>query len=219
MYGVAAIYRRLAALFGGLRTGQFRDPMMAEALLPVLPVHQQLHGLADLSRLKLGQQLLTRSDPHPEKKGPQSWHLDNAYLPRHREATSDYPRGRMHYHIIVALNDVGSGGAAFCVVPGSHRVNMRHISELSAEDCESYERGKSYGVKYGQQSTLREELLMQYHAGSGRGGGGDPTTYASARESMVGGVEVLIDEDAAAIIKMRHSALMCNDKSADDWMK
>jgi hypothetical protein len=60
---------------------------------------------------------------------------------------------------------------------------------------------------------------MQYHAGSGRGGGGDPTTYASAREAMVGGVEVRIDEGTAVIIKMRHPALICNDKGADDWIK
>jgi ectoine hydroxylase-related dioxygenase (phytanoyl-CoA dioxygenase family) len=82
-----------------------------------------------------------RTDPHPEQKGAQGWHLDNAYLPNQRAPAPHYPRGQVHYHTMVALNDVESGGAALCVVPGSHHANMRQMAELSASDLADYQTG------------------------------------------------------------------------------
>jgi ectoine hydroxylase-related dioxygenase (phytanoyl-CoA dioxygenase family) len=68
--------------------------------------------------LRLLEQVLIRSDPSPSPHGPQGWHVDWAFLPRHYEAV---PR-QTYFHMVHCLNTVPAGGAAFMIVPGSHNL-------------------------------------------------------------------------------------------------
>lgn len=173
--------------------------LMAAALEPVVDVHQQLHGMNDCKHLKLMQQLLVRTDPLPEQeaavhRGPQGWHLDNAYLPSYREPMPNYPHGQVHYHAMVALNDIRPGGAALCVVPQSHRTNMQDMAELSAGDRAVYEEG-------GKGRVFRDKLLQRH------------LVPGLARRAVDGGIEVLMNEgDLVAFDTMLiHSDSPCSN--------
>ncbi len=68
------------------------------------------------NELRLLEQVLIRSDPHPPPYGPIRWHIDFAFFPRQYNAS---PR-QTYFHMVHCLSSVPSGGGAFMIVPESH---------------------------------------------------------------------------------------------------
>ncbi len=78
--------------------------------------------------LRLLEQVLIRTDPSPRAPGPSGWHIDAAFHRRHREAT---PR-QTYYQCVHALSDIGPGGGATMLVPGSHRLVVAAVERIAA---------------------------------------------------------------------------------------
>ena len=137
-------------------------PELAEAAvagrLPEL-LAELLHS--DVSRLRLMQQILVRTDPcgDPERdrqEGTPGWHLDTTFLPRHYDSR---PRQNL-YHCLSALHDIEPLGAPFLLIPGSHkwcraytaRLPPARLAALTDEDF---------------RTTLREEMMAEADVSSG----------------------------------------------------
>jgi hypothetical protein len=113
------------------------DAALAEAAVAggMVGMHERLYGAA--GGLRLMQQMLVRTDADPVavaagRSDPGGWHMDTAFLPKHYATT---PQTNV-YHVLTALNDVPSGGAAFHIVPSgfvqSKAYTDEHLDELES---------------------------------------------------------------------------------------
>ncbi|HZO88503.1 MAG TPA: phytanoyl-CoA dioxygenase family protein [Chthonomonadaceae bacterium] len=117
------------------RIHDLRHPIPGE-IMPRLVSNPKLLELAmtllrvgSLSDLRLLEQVLIRSDPKPPPYGPVGWHVDWAFFPDEYEST---PRCA-YYHMVHACNTVIPGGAAFMIVPGSHKLTYAATAALQTE--------------------------------------------------------------------------------------
>jgi hypothetical protein len=94
------------------------DPLMIELMLrpELLELGRQLARSAKVEDLLMLEQVLIRTDRTAPPYGPSGWHVDLAFPPREYEST---PRGT-YYHMVHLCSDVGRGGGAFMILPGSH---------------------------------------------------------------------------------------------------
>eukprot|EP01043_Picozoa_sp_COSAG02_P046975 COSAG02_NODE_4452_length_5343_cov_46.385393_2_plen_349_part_00 len=108
---------------------------LAEAAVAgnMIEMHKRLYSSSD--GLRLMQQMLVRTDADPTavaagRSEPGGWHMDTAFLPRHYASS---PKTNV-FHVLTALNDVPSGGAALHIVPSgfaqSRAYTEEHIDEL-----------------------------------------------------------------------------------------
>jgi hypothetical protein len=113
------------------------DAALAEAAVAgnMIAMHERLYGAKE--GLRLMQQMLVRTDAVPAavaagRSEPGGWHMDTAFLPKHYATT---PQTNV-CHILTALNDVPSGGAAFQIVPAgfaqSKAYTTEHLDELES---------------------------------------------------------------------------------------
>lgn len=102
--------------------------IMAEALTPrLIALAQELLGS---TKLRLLEQVLIRTDPCAVPKGANGWHVDQVFHP-----SQYHTRPRLtYYHMVHALNTVPAGGAAFTIVPGSHRRNYERTANLTTRE-------------------------------------------------------------------------------------
>ena len=82
--------------------------------------------------LRLREQVFIRSDPSPPPYQAPQWHIDAAFCRAEFEAR---PR-QVYYQMLHCCSAVSAGGAAFMIVPGSHRLS------LEASDNAERERGR-----------------------------------------------------------------------------
>ena len=68
--------------------------------------------------LRLREQILSRNDFVPPPYGPSAWHIDSSFTREEYEST---PR-RIYYQMLHYCSTVEPGGAAFFLVPGSHKL-------------------------------------------------------------------------------------------------
>lgn len=85
--------------------------------------------LLDANQLMLLEQVLIRTCACG-KSGPRSWHIDWAFYPSEYESR---PR-QTYFHCVHALNTVKSGGGAFMVVPGSHKLTYAASAKMTTEE-------------------------------------------------------------------------------------
>ncbi|MCE9589807.1 MAG: phytanoyl-CoA dioxygenase family protein [Planctomycetes bacterium] len=102
--------------------------IMAEALTPrLVALAQEILGS---TRLRLLEQVLIRSDPCSAPRGAGGWHVDQVFHP-----SQYFTRPRLtYYHFVHALNTVPAGGAAFTIVPGSHKKNYERTANLTTKE-------------------------------------------------------------------------------------
>ncbi len=109
-----------------------RHPIPGE-LMPRLASHPTTLELAAIligSRdLRLREQVFIRTDPSPPPYQPLRWHIDAAFCRAEFEAT---PR-QVYYQMLHCCSTVSSGGAAFMIVPGSHRLSLEASDEAERE--------------------------------------------------------------------------------------
>ena len=135
----AAIRAHIDALAGPVRTeagNNRRDlrhpipgPLMARlARNPAtLALAAALIGSRDL---RMREQVFIRSDPCPPPYEPHGWHIDAAFC----RAEFDARPRQVYYQMLHCCSTVRSGGAAFMIVPGSHKLSLaRGDSEAWAE--------------------------------------------------------------------------------------
>ena len=72
------------------------------------------------TQLRMREQVLIRSDPSPPPYEPVRWHIDAAFN-RREFATS--PK-QVYYQMLHCCSRVAPGGAAFHIVPGSHKISL-----------------------------------------------------------------------------------------------
>ena len=68
--------------------------------------------------LRLREQVIGRKHKVPPPYGPTGWHIDAPFTAEEFQST---PR-RIYYQLLHYCSRVESGGAAFMIVPGSHRL-------------------------------------------------------------------------------------------------
>ncbi len=94
------------------------------------PATLELAALSIGSRdLRLREQVLIRSDPEPPPYDFPGWHIDGAFCRREFEAS---PR-QVYYQMLHYCSRVSSGGAAFMIVPGSHKLSLGVSDEAERE--------------------------------------------------------------------------------------
>lgn len=130
------------------------NPALAEAAVAgnMIDMHRQLYSAS--AGLRLMQQMLVRTDADPAavaagRSEPGGWHMDTAFLPRHYASS---PKTNI-FHVLTALNDVPSGGAAFHIVPSGF-VQSRAYTEEHLEELESL-RDSDF------RTILRPRLLLE----------------------------------------------------------
>ncbi len=79
--------------------------------------------------LRLREQVLVRTDPSPPPYQPLTWHIDAAFC---REEFETTPR-QVYYQMLHCCSTVSPGGAAFIIVPGSHRLSLKASDDAEAE--------------------------------------------------------------------------------------
>lgn len=82
--------------------------------------------------LRMREQVFIRSDPSPPPYQAPQWHIDAAFC---REEFAVRPR-QVYYQMLHCCSTVSAGGAAFMIVPGSHKLS------LAASDKAAGERGR-----------------------------------------------------------------------------
>lgn len=70
--------------------------------------------------LRLREQVLIRSDPSPPPYQAPQWHIDAAFC---REEFEARPR-QVYYQMLHCCSTVSAGGAAFMIVPNSHKLSL-----------------------------------------------------------------------------------------------
>ncbi len=70
--------------------------------------------------LRLREQVFIRSDPSPPPYQAPQWHIDAAFC---REEFEARPR-QVYYQMLHCCSTVSTGGAAFMIVPGSHKLSL-----------------------------------------------------------------------------------------------
>ena len=130
------------------------DPALAEAAVAgnMIEMQQRLYSATD--GLRLMQQMLVRTDADPAAVAaglsePGGWHMDTAFLPRHYASS---PKTNV-FHVLTALNDIPTGGAAFHIVPSgfvqSKAYTEEHVGELDSLKDSDF------------RTLLRPRLLME----------------------------------------------------------
>lgn len=90
----------------------------------------------DPLELRLGEQVMIRSDPPPAadhpaaRPGAMGWHTDFIFPPGSYEAT---PR-RTYFQFFLHMNTVHPGCAAFMIVPGSHKRTLAVAKKLTTRE-------------------------------------------------------------------------------------
>ncbi len=109
-----------------------RHPIPGE-IMPRLasnPATLELAALLIGSRdLRMREQVLIRTDPSPPPYQPLRWHIDAAFCRREFETT---PR-QVYYQMLHCCSTVSTGGAAFMIVPGSHRLSLEASDDAERE--------------------------------------------------------------------------------------
>eukprot|EP01048_Picozoa_sp_COSAG05_P032616 COSAG05_NODE_12599_length_462_cov_0.573003_1_plen_148_part_01 len=95
--------------------------IMAElaSLPPLVNMASHFCG-CDPVELRLGEQVLIRTDRHEElhqTPGAVGWHIDFLFPPNSYEST---PK-KTYFQYFLHMSSTQPGGAAFCIVPKSHR--------------------------------------------------------------------------------------------------
>ena len=109
-----------------------RHPIPGAVMAEVLDNPALLELARELIRpgeMRLLEQVLIRSDPRPPPHEPLGWHVDWAFFPRHYAAV---PR-QTYFHMVHCLNTVPPGGAAFMIVPGSHRLTYAASARMETD--------------------------------------------------------------------------------------
>ncbi len=107
------------------------EPIMAEIITPkLIALAQDTLRVPEVSRLRLLEQVLIRTDPKPPPYSSTGWHIDWAFYPREYYAT---PK-QTYYHMVHACSTVEAGGGAFTIVPRSH-----HLTYKATAQCETDE--------------------------------------------------------------------------------
>jgi hypothetical protein len=103
----------------------------AELVAPLVAVNQELLGGDDL---RLGQQLIMRTDPSPPPHTPpvstpdaQSWHTDFHVI---------FPFDRPFFHCLTALAPIRGGQACFTIVPASASLALAWLAAMGADEIE-----------------------------------------------------------------------------------
>ena len=112
-----------------------RHPIPGEimARLASHPATLELSALLIGSRdLRLREQVLVRSDPDTPPYQPPAWHIDGDFCRREFEAA---PR-QVYYQMLHYCSTVSSGGAAFMIVPRSHKLSLDVEEEADREKGE-----------------------------------------------------------------------------------
>jgi len=117
-------------------------------------IARQLIGTDDLFVLE---QVLIRTDPgSPDKRGPSGWHMDFTFTP---EEYHGRPR-QTYFHMVHCLSTVAPGGAAFTIVPGSHRLTLAALAKC-ADDAELVAARKWPAERFGVDLSQAREVLAQ----------------------------------------------------------
>ena len=108
----------------------------AELVAPLVNANRELllgggDGTDRRQRLRLGQQLIMRTDPSPPPyaapvRTPEAptWHTDFHVI---------YPFDTPFFHCLTALAPIAAGQAAFTIVPGSAKLALAWLAGMSAE--------------------------------------------------------------------------------------
>ena len=75
--------------------------------------------------LRLREQVFIRSDPSPPPYQAPQWHIDAAFCRAEFEAR---PR-QVYYQMLHCCSTVSTGGAAFMIVPGSHKLSLEALDK------------------------------------------------------------------------------------------
>jgi len=114
---------------------QLRHPIIGN-IMPEIANNPQTIELgrfllgSDLANLRMREQVLSRTDPTPPPYGPSGWHIDAPFTKEEYEST---PR-RIYYQLLQYCSTVESGGAAFMLVPGSHKLAYAANAEPRSEE-------------------------------------------------------------------------------------
>ena len=76
--------------------------------------------------LRMREQVFIRSDPSPPPYQAPQWHIDAAFCRAEFEAK---PR-QVYYQMLHCCSTVSAGGAAFMIVPGSHKLSLAAIDKV-----------------------------------------------------------------------------------------
>ena len=169
---------------------------------------------SERAHIKLNGYSLIRTDPYEggdvvrPHTNPTNIHIDNAFLPRHDDAT---PR-EIYSRSIVYLNTVTEGGAPIVVWPRAHKAAAEVVQRLVSEQGEE----AYHGVRW------RDEVIA---AMTRRSPTADPDVGFDAREVVWPGVgpatEVLMSEGDMIMFHpmSMHSASRCvNGTSRYCWV-
>lgn len=131
----AAIRAHIDSLVGpvvsGDRTAARRDlrhpiPGAIMARLVNNPATLELAATLIGSRdLRMREQVFIRSDPSPPPYQAPQWHIDAAFCRAEFEVR---PR-QVYYQMLHCCSTVSAGGAAFMIVPGSHKLSLEALDK------------------------------------------------------------------------------------------
>ena len=79
--------------------------------------------------LRMREQVFIRSDPSPPPYQAPQWHIDAAFC---REEFAARPR-QVYYQMLHYCSTVSAGGAAFMIVPGSHKLSLEASDKAERE--------------------------------------------------------------------------------------
>ena len=114
---------------------QLRHPI-AGAIMPEIADNHRTIELgrfllgAKLADLRMREQVLSRTDPTAPPYGPTGWHIDAPFTKEEYESTP----GRIYYQFLQYCSTVESGGGAFMLVPGSHKLAYAANAEPRSEE-------------------------------------------------------------------------------------
>ena len=80
--------------------------------------------------LRMREQVFIRSDPSPPPYQAPQWHIDAAFC---RREFAVRPR-QVYYQMLHYCNTVSAGGAAFMIVPGSHKLSLEARDKAEREE-------------------------------------------------------------------------------------
>ena len=93
-------------------------------------------------QLRLREQVLIRSDPSPPPYEAMRWHIDAAFC---RAEFAARPR-QVYYQMLHCCSTVSPGGAAFMIVPESHRLSLKANEETEKERGRQPIEGQTAGI-------------------------------------------------------------------------
>ncbi len=125
----------------GIRT--LRHPIPGQMMVPLaanprlIDAAQKILRVDNPSDLRLLEQVFIRSDPVNPPYEVNGWHIDMSFNVSEYDRTPRYT----YYHMVHCCNTVPEGGAAFTIVPGSHKLTYKATQNLhTAEELKAFQK-------------------------------------------------------------------------------